>query len=328
MKSLKNIQGTYHAKSIFVEQVQDADKKTIIRGLMLPKDKISRNGVLYEWESIKTHHKELINKCAMYNHKLDTEMPPVGHYTDSICLESSPDIDNKWYKVWQKTTEQNGKEIPGWYYEADLNPDNIYTKSVLRGDLNKVSIQLFADQSMEMETADGSPFVKAYVGSILEASLVVAPGYEQTSIEVALAEAFKLKHKEQAGVPKRDGTGPNNDSDTCPINVEREEVAGFKHAEDPDENFNSEQLEMGIEMEQEHTDDLEIAKSIAKAHLSEIPDYYTRLKKMEDEAKSEKEDLSTDNVPTGTKLLEPKLVEYIDSITNEEAKSIYEDVFK
>ena len=184
MKSLKNIQGTYHAKSIFVEQVQDADKKTIIRGLMLPKDKISRNGVLYEWESIKTHHKELINKCAMYNHKLDTEMPPVGHYTDSVCLEQAPDTDSKWYKVWQKTAEQNGKEIPGWYYEADLNPDSIYTKSVLRGDINKVSIQLFADQSMEMETADGSPYVKAYVGSILEASLVVAPGYEQHQLKL------------------------------------------------------------------------------------------------------------------------------------------------
>jgi hypothetical protein len=41
---------------------------------------------------------------------------------------------------------------------------------------------------------------------------------------------------------------------------------------------------MGIEIELEHTDDREIAKKIALDHLAEIPDYYTRLKKMEDEA--------------------------------------------
>jgi hypothetical protein len=44
---------------------------------------------------------------------------------------------------------------------------------------------------------------------------------------------------------------------------------------------------MGIQVEFEHTDDFSIAKFIAKDHLAEIPDYYIRLKKMEDEAKIE-----------------------------------------
>jgi hypothetical protein len=35
----------------------------------------------------------------------------------------------------------------------------------------------------------------------------------------------------------------------------------------------------------EHTDNLQEATSIARDHLLEIPDYYTRLKKMEKEAK-------------------------------------------
>jgi hypothetical protein len=48
------------------------------------------------------------------------------------------------------------------------------------------------------------------------------------------------------------------------------------------------ELAMGIKIEMEHTDDPTIAKKIAVDHLSEIPDYYTRLKKMEDEAKSNK----------------------------------------
>ena len=49
-------------------------------------------------------------------------------------------------------------------------------------------------------------------------------------------------------------------------------------------NVDPEQLRMGIEVEFEHTDDSEIAKKIALDHLAEIPDYYTRLKKMEEEA--------------------------------------------
>ena len=45
------------------------------------------------------------------------------------------------------------------------------------------------------------------------------------------------------------------------------------------------QLAMGVKVEMEHTTFPGIAQQIALAHLSEIPDYYTRLKKMEDGAK-------------------------------------------
>lgn len=45
------------------------------------------------------------------------------------------------------------------------------------------------------------------------------------------------------------------------------------------------QLAMGIKVEQEHTTFPSIARQIALSHLGEIPDYYTRLKVMEDEAK-------------------------------------------
>jgi hypothetical protein len=45
------------------------------------------------------------------------------------------------------------------------------------------------------------------------------------------------------------------------------------------------ELQMGIEME--HTDDRDLAMRIALDHLAEIPDYYTRLKKMERKAGAE-----------------------------------------
>ena len=63
-----------------------------------------------------------------------------------------------------------------------------------------------------------------------------------------------------------------------------------KHNDAPDDMFDKDELKSGESIEHEHTDDDETAKSIAKDHLSEpgLEDYYTRLKKMEKEAKKEK----------------------------------------
>jgi len=61
------------------------------------------------------------------------------------------------------------------------------------------------------------------------------------------------------------------------------------------------QLDMGVPIEHEHTHNKTLATDIALQHLDEIPDYYTRLKKMEASAKKEhkkfkdvKEDAVTD----------------------------------
>jgi hypothetical protein len=61
------------------------------------------------------------------------------------------------------------------------------------------------------------------------------------------------------------------------------------------------QLDMGVPIEHEHTRNKTLATDIALQHLDEFPDYYTRLKKMEADAKKEhkkfkdvKEDAVTD----------------------------------
>ena len=56
--------------------------------------------------------------------------------------------------------------------------------------------------------------------------------------------------------------------------------------DDVDEN----ELAMGIKTEMEHTTNVDIAKRISLDHLAEIPDYYTRLKKMEEEAFTDNSD--------------------------------------
>ena len=52
-------------------------------------------------------------------------------------------------------------------------------------------------------------------------------------------------------------------------------------------SFIQKQLDMGEPIEHEHTKDHKLAMDIALQHLDEIPDYYTRLKKMEASAKKE-----------------------------------------
>jgi len=48
--------------------------------------------------------------------------------------------------------------------------------------------------------------------------------------------------------------------------------------------YDAEQMKMGIEVEKEHSTNTLLAAKIAKDHLKEFPDYYTRLLKMEKEA--------------------------------------------
>ena len=52
------------------------------------------------------------------------------------------------------------------------------------------------------------------------------------------------------------------------------------------------QLEMGIEIEFEHTKNPKMSREIALDHLLEMPDYYTRLKNMEEMEESEIRDIA------------------------------------
>jgi len=54
-----------------------------------------------------------------------------------------------------------------------------------------------------------------------------------------------------------------------------------------DGNYDSKELAMGIKVEMEHTTNPLLAEKIAHDHLAEFSDYYTRLAKMEKQAKQE-----------------------------------------
>jgi hypothetical protein len=54
--------------------------------------------------------------------------------------------------------------------------------------------------------------------------------------------------------------------------------------------YDLKQILMGIKIEQEHTSNKMMALEITMDHLEEIPDYYTRLQEMEEDAEEEMEE--------------------------------------
>jgi len=108
---------------------------------------------------------------------------------------------------------------------------------------------------------------------IVKDHLVQYPGYYSALKDMeeegkkALDEPDSLE--QEAYMRKTDGMQPEGDGPG-------------KHRHVSDNDFDRQQLLMGIEVEYEHTEDMAIAKELAKDHLAEIPDYYTRLHEMQD----------------------------------------------
>ena len=96
-----------------------------------------------------------------------------------------------------------------------------------------------------------------------------------------------------------------------------------------DISFIQNQLEMGIPIEHEHTRDKVLATDIALQHLNEIPDYYTRLKKMEASAKKEhkkfkdvKETVTIEDANGNTFLEIVDLIKAMDNIEKVKVKQL------
>jgi len=84
--------------------------------------------------------------------------------------------------------------------------------------------------------------------------------------------------------------------------------------------YDSKEMAMGLKVEHEHTEGAKIpkfmqdilARKISKDHLKEIPDYYTRLKKMEDQAKK----ASSEGKGELTSDQENKIIEFVTNSEN------------
>lgn len=159
-----------HSQFRFTEEVDPhkGAKKFILKGMILPFEKISRNNVLYNKGSIEAMHKHLEGRPVMYNHKIDDDSLPVGHFTKSFLGDD------------------------GWYYEADIDPDERdMIRKLERGDLRHTSIQVMGGKVIERQAADGDTYTEAFISDVIEGSIVPAPGFLDTT--ASFAEAFKTK---------------------------------------------------------------------------------------------------------------------------------------
>lgn len=88
----------------------------------------------------------------------------------------------------------------------------------------------------------------------------------------------------KAGIWVKDGKIAKADFDRAKKLVGakfKEQIPGGLSSGKNPKEFDQKQLLMGINVEVEHTDDVLMAMEIAMDHLSEIPDYYTKLKSVE-----------------------------------------------
>lgn len=139
------------------EQQKEADGVKI-EGLAIPFNKRSRNGVVYETESLKETAETLVGCSILFNHDDDQ---PLGHVKDVEVTDE------------------------GIRYEGDLNPERRETESLKRGDIPNVSIQAMIEES-KSDKADVA------VTEFLELSAVTVPGYPSTTVDAegVMVESF------------------------------------------------------------------------------------------------------------------------------------------
>lgn len=86
-------------------------------------------------------------------------------------------------------------------------------------------------------------------------------------------EILRFKNEE---IEKKLGLRKSEDLDSR-ISYIKEKIKGGKGDNMPDSNFDPKQLEMGMEVEREHSPDPQIRNEISKDHLTENSRYYTKL---------------------------------------------------
>lgn len=152
-------------------KVTPSSEGVTVVGLALPFNVASRNGFVYNTESIQASYKTLQNKPVLFNHKSEAV---IGH-VKGVSL--SPE---------------------GMIYEMDINPTArnpetgvAYGEAVARGDIPFVSIQCMYDEEKSFVTKEG--LTNAFINEFLELSLVTIPGFADTT--AAVVESYKRKRE-------------------------------------------------------------------------------------------------------------------------------------
>lgn len=100
-------------------------------------------------------------------------------------------------------------------------------------------------------------------------------------MEFVMAHELELLKEALDTIEKDQSPGGKADNMTLQDILKKHKNSGWKGTIEDLED----QVKMGIKVEMEHTTDPKLSQEIVFDHLEEIPDYYTRLDKMEKEGK-------------------------------------------
>lgn len=131
----------------------------IIEGNALDTETPTRNGILYDYNSVLNTFKMLEGKPMLINH--DETKFPIGHVE----------------KVWME-----GKILK---YRANLDPEEKdLIRKIKRGDIRNVSIQTMVEEVIQEENMNGQSYTRAFPNDWAELSIVTIPGYADSSINM------------------------------------------------------------------------------------------------------------------------------------------------
>lgn len=162
--------------AIFVEKkdASSGKKEMFIEALIVPFNKISRNGVLYSKESILSTKDQIIGKPLNHNHETD------GRNNFSR---------GEWVSSWEVPEGLMGRAK---VFQTSYNKEYIEWLEACSN--IPVSLQI-SGEAEQLKTKEDTYYQKATVNDWLEISTVLVPGFidAKATMEAVLAEAFNPK---------------------------------------------------------------------------------------------------------------------------------------
>jgi hypothetical protein len=172
-------------KFLFSEKTnfsKDKNEDYMMTARIVPFGIISRNGVMYDKESVIKTHKNLVGKPVLFNHKKDEDnTPPRGEW---IGTEIRNDGMYGTAKIFNTTYNQNLIEY------------------LLKSKNATVSLEIFGKAEKRIDEDTGIQYNVAFIKEWLESSIVNLPGFNEAkvlSFECYIAESLGL------GIQKQDG---------------------------------------------------------------------------------------------------------------------------
>lgn len=115
---------------------------------------------------------------------------------------------------------------------------------------------------------------------------VVMDPIQEALVQLFCSKTIIKDHQDLHALAEQLGVEPSDMEERAYAMLQAFFSQGRYMKEGQDKTFDSDELSMGDGVELEHTNDPVIARRIALDHLTELPDYYTRLKAMEQGAKT------------------------------------------